>query len=154
MSLWVSHHPFWGWQVDFGMSSLKYSYTLHGKFGVSKPVIIIDTCVVISWFTITNLESVSLKRSKRIAFCIIFCIWMTKVTAYIFVHWSNITCLMQAENTHRDTYWKLKILSQTVRILVYDWDNIPQNWLLWAVMPALNTSTCTIIVWLANKTIV
>ncbi len=75
MSLWVRHSAFWDWQVvDFGAPSLKYSYTLHGKFGVSKLVIIIDSCVVIKlWFTFANQQSVSqTAKAKQIVFCIIF----------------------------------------------------------------------------------
>ncbi len=33
----------WDWQVIFGLPSLKYFYTLHAIFGVSKPVISIDS---------------------------------------------------------------------------------------------------------------
>ncbi len=40
--------------------SLKYSYILHAKFWVSKPVIIIGSCAVKSWFTFPNLQSVCL----------------------------------------------------------------------------------------------
>ncbi len=46
MSLWIPHSVFWDWEVDFGLPALKYSYTLHVKFGEYKPVIIIDSYMV------------------------------------------------------------------------------------------------------------
>ncbi len=58
---------------DFGPQSLKYSFTLHAQFGVGKPVILIDSCMVKSWFTFANLESVSRKQPKpknTILYCI------------------------------------------------------------------------------------
>ncbi len=74
MSLWVPHSAFWDWQVDFGLPSLKYSYTLHAKFDVSKPVIIIDSCVVKSWFTITNVQCLSNCQGQNdfISYCILY----------------------------------------------------------------------------------
>ncbi len=73
MSLWLPHSAFWDWQVNFGLPSLKYVCTLHAKFGASKPVIIIDSCVVRSWFTFANLQSVSqTARAKQIVFYIVF----------------------------------------------------------------------------------
>ncbi len=60
MSLWVPHSAFLDWHADFGLSSLKYSYNiLNANFGVGKPVIIIDSCVVKSWLTFANLQNVS-----------------------------------------------------------------------------------------------
>ncbi len=55
MSIWIPHSVFWDWRVDFGPPSLKYSYALDAKFGASKPVIIIYSYVVKSWFTFANL---------------------------------------------------------------------------------------------------
>ncbi len=94
MSLWIPHSPFWDWQVDFGPPSLKYSSTLHAQFGVSKQVIIIDSCVAKTWFTFTNLQSVSLKvpRPKILYFVLCF-VFEWPVPSYIFAHWSNIACL-------------------------------------------------------------
>ncbi len=62
-------------QVDFGPPSLKYSYTLHAKVGVSKSVIIIK--IVVYWnhgFTSVYLQSVALK-SSRPSTCILNCIF-------------------------------------------------------------------------------
>ncbi len=118
MSLWVPHSAFWDWQVCFGPPSLKYYHTLHAIFGVSKLVIIIDNCVVRSWFTFAYLQSMSLKLPYSMYF-IFYCVFEWPVLAYIFTHWTNIACLpAYIKNTHRDTYWKLKMLSQTVRIAV------------------------------------
>ncbi len=85
MSLWVPHSAFWDWQVDFVMPSLKYSYTLHAKFGVSKPVIVINRCVVKSCLLL-QICSVSLKlpRPKILyLFHIVFGILMTSSGIYI-----------------------------------------------------------------------
>ncbi len=68
MSLYVPHGEYWNCQVDFGPPYLKYSYTLQAKFEVCKPVIIIKTCVVKSWFTFVNLQSESLKPPRPKAF--------------------------------------------------------------------------------------
>ncbi len=101
MSLWVPHSAFWDWQVDFGPP---YSYTLYAKFGVSKPVIINDSCVVKSWFTFANLQSVSLKlpQSKHFYFILYL------VFEYIYICTLKrhcIACLTAGRiNTHRDTY--------------------------------------------------
>ncbi len=46
MSLYLAHSSFWDWQVDFGQPSLNYSYVLNAKCGISKPELIIDSCVV------------------------------------------------------------------------------------------------------------
>ncbi len=63
-------------KAAFTASSMKDSYTLHLQDGVCKPVIIIDNCVVTSWFTLANLQCVFLKLSRpsnnvfRFVFCI------------------------------------------------------------------------------------
>ncbi len=58
------------------MVYLKYAYRLYVKFGVSKQVIIIDDCLVKSWFTFANLQNLSLKlpRPNIIVFHIVLCI--------------------------------------------------------------------------------
>ncbi len=73
MSLSVLYSAFWDYQVNFGLPSLKYSYTLHVKFSISKPVIIIDSCPVKAWFTFANLQSVS-QTAKAPQDCISYCI--------------------------------------------------------------------------------
>ncbi len=75
MSLGVPHSAFWEGQVNFGLPPLKYSYTLHAKFWVGRPVIIIDRCVIKLWFAFANLQSTSLKLPSppNIVFPIIFC---------------------------------------------------------------------------------
>ncbi len=69
--------------------------------------------------------------AKIIVFCIAF-EW--PIPAHICAHWSNIACLPAGRiDTHSDIQWKLKMLSQTVRIaqivvgcfLCYDIDFIP-----------------------------
>ncbi len=60
MLLLVPQSTFWDWQPDFGFHLWNMNiYTLHVKFGSSKPVIIIGSCVVKSWFTFTNMQCVS-----------------------------------------------------------------------------------------------
>ncbi len=102
MSIWVPHSAFWDWQLDFGLPYLKYSYTLHAKFGVSKPVIIIDSCVVKSWFTFANLQCLSNCQGQTI--CISYCLLYLndQFPIYIFAHWSSMACLPTCRiNTQR-----------------------------------------------------
>ncbi len=114
----------WDWQVDFGLPYLTYFYTLHAKFGVSKPVIIIDTCVVKSWFTFENLQCVSLNltKPKQIVFCIVFCIWMTGSSIHIckLKQHSMSTC---RQNKHIETpsgnwKWYLKLWKLLLSLFV------------------------------------
>ncbi len=94
MSQGVPHSAFCDWKVDFNL----WNIPIHcaAKFGVSKPVIIIDSCVVKSWFTFANPQSVSLKLPRsKIVFYILFCIWMT-----IFSYSSMSTC-RQNKHTQR-----------------------------------------------------
>ncbi len=99
MSLWVPHSAFWDWQINF--SDQKFSYTLHAKCGVSKAIIIIDSCVQ-SCYNIGIGIGINLCGYCMVYFCksaeyvsqmakaqiIVFYIW---VPAYIFAHWSSIT---------------------------------------------------------------
>ncbi len=86
MSLWVPHSAFWDWQVAFGLPSLKYSYALCSNVDVSKPVIIIDRCVV-SYGLHLQIYSVSFKltaKTKMVLFHVVFCTWMTSSSIYIY----------------------------------------------------------------------
>ncbi len=51
---------------------IKYAYTLHGQFGDSKPVIVIESCVINSGFTFANLQNVSLKLLRPQILYLIF----------------------------------------------------------------------------------
>ncbi len=64
ISLSVGGCAFFDWPVGIGPPSLKYSNTLHVKFGVSTSEIIIDSCIFKSLFTTVHLQSVSLKPSR------------------------------------------------------------------------------------------
>ncbi len=115
MSLWVPHSAFWDWQVDFCLPSLKYFYTLHAKYWVSKRVIIIDSCVVTSWFTFINLQSISqTAKAKKIVFCIVFCTSSIIHICTLKQH-SMFTC---RQNKHTQRHIVEAENAQTVRIRV------------------------------------
>ncbi len=78
---------------EMSMPSLKYSYTLHAKCGVSKPVIIIDSCVVESECVTQSIYA------KQIVFCIVFCIWMISSNIYIFT-WKQHSMSTCRQNKH------------------------------------------------------
>ncbi len=104
MSLSVPHSAFWDWQIDLCLPSFKYSYTLGAKFGVSKPVLIIDSCVFKSWFTFANVQSVFVKvtEPENIVFCIVFCIWMISSVKYICtLKQHSMSTYMQNKHTWR-----------------------------------------------------
>ncbi len=61
--------------TDMMLVPVKYRHTLHSEFGVSKSMIIIDSCVIKSWFTFANLQCViQTTKAKTLVFCIVFCI--------------------------------------------------------------------------------
>ncbi len=60
--------------LDFGLPSLKYSYTLHAQFRVSKPVIIIDSCVLVMVYICNSAVSLKLPRPRKIVFHVAFTI--------------------------------------------------------------------------------
>ncbi len=54
---------------------LSTAFTLHEKCAIRKPVIIIDSCVVISWFIFNNKSAECVSQTataKTIVFCIVF----------------------------------------------------------------------------------
>ncbi len=82
---------------------------------VSKPVIIVDSCVVKSWFTFANLQSASLKlpRPKQLYFILYLeCEWLVHICPLI--QHNMYTC--RQNNIHTETTWKLKMLFRTVQI--------------------------------------
>ncbi len=102
----MSSTAFW---VDFTPPSLKYSYVLHVQFGVSKPVIIIDSCVVKSWFIFANLQIVSqAAMAKNIIFRIVFCFWMTTSSLH--------NCTLKQHSMSTLQIFKRKISEPQVRM--------------------------------------
>ncbi len=90
---------------------------LHAKFGVSKPVIIIDNCMVKKWFTFANLQSVSLKRNCQ---CKQYCIsyWNLYLNDQF---WHTCTLKQHSMSTCRYNKHRQRHLveSETVRIDLY-----------------------------------
>ncbi len=121
MSLWVPHCAFWNWQVNLGPPSLNYSYVLHAKYGVSKPNIIIYSCVFKSWFTFANLQSVSLKLARpQILHFVLHFVFEWQILAYIFAHWSNIGRI----NTETVSWsWKCYLNLWELHLKVWYWTN-------------------------------
>ncbi len=101
------------------------------KLGVSKPVIIINSHEVKSWFTFANLQSVSLKMSKpETLYFLLYFVFEWPVLAYTFAHWGNIACLPVCRiNTHTQTLsgswkcylklWELLFTIQLMSTFVY-----------------------------------
>ncbi len=121
----VLYYAFWNWHVDFGPPSLKYFYTLHAEFGLSKPMIIIDICVVKSWFTFANLQSISQTiKHKRLYFTLYF-LFQWPILAYIFAHWSNIACLPAGRtNTQRHLVEAQNVISICENYCILHYKNI------------------------------
>ncbi len=115
MSLWGPHSAFCNWQVNFGLPSLKYSYALHAKSGVSKPAIIIDNCVV-SYSLFLQICKVCLQNCHVQNVFILYCIW--SVRAYKICTLKQHRVLTCRQNKHTETpsrTWKcyLKLTIET-----------------------------------------
>ncbi len=90
------------------------------KFGVNKPVIIVDSCVVKLWFTFANLQCVSQTATVKQYYFVLYFVFEWPVPAYIFAHLSNIASL-PAGSINTDTCWKLNMVFQTARIAWKQW---------------------------------
>ncbi len=86
------------------MVYLKYAYRLYVKFGVSKQVIIIDDCLV-SHGLLLQICRICLSncQGQILLYFILYCVFDWPVPAYIFAHWSNITCLPEGRNERART---------------------------------------------------
>ncbi len=77
MSVWMPHSAFWDWQVNFGLPTLKYFYSLHLKFGVSKSGLIMDSCMGKSWCILQSyIVFLSNWQGQKNVLQTVFCIWM------------------------------------------------------------------------------
>ncbi len=48
---------------------------MNAKFGVNKPVIIIDSCEVKSWFNMANLRCISQSAKAKKLYFILYCVF-------------------------------------------------------------------------------